>query len=110
MYDTKILDDYRDFTRETSIYDSNDAYEYTILGLCSEAGEVAGKFKKFIRDGGSWEDLTKDMTKELGDVLWYVDRIADEFNISVADILSANIEKLAARKLNNTLGGSGDDR
>lgn len=110
MYDTKILDDYRDFTRETMIYDSNDAYEYTILGLCSEAGEVAGKFKKFIRDGTSWEELTKDMTKELGDVLWYVDRIADEFNISVADILSANIEKLAARKLNDTLGGSGDNR
>lgn len=110
MYDTKILDDYRDFTRDTAIYDSNDAYEYTIMGLCSEAGEVAGKFKKFIRDGTSWEDLTKDMTKELGDVLWYVDRIADEFNISVADILSANIEKLAARKLNDTLGGSGDDR
>ncbi len=110
MYDTKILDDYRDFTRETMIYDSNDAYEYTIMGLCSEAGEVAGKFKKFLRDGTSWEDLTKDMTKELGDVLWYVDRIADEFNISVADILSANIEKLAARKEANTLTGSGDNR
>ena len=110
MYDTKILDDYRDFTRETMIYDSNDAYEYTIMGLCSEAGEVAGKFKKFLRDGTSWEELIKDMTKELGDVLWYVDRIADEFNISVADILSANIEKLEARKLNDTLGGSGDNR
>ena len=105
-----LLTEFREHTRNTSIYDSNDAYEYTIMGLCSEAGEVAGKFKKFIRDGTSWEDLTKDMTKELGDVLWYVDRIADEFNISVADILSANIEKLAARKEANTLTGSGDNR
>lgn len=110
MYDTTLLDDYREFTRSTSIYDSNDAFEYTIMGLCSEAGEVAGKFKKFLRDGTSWEDLTKDMSKELGDVLWYVDRIADEFNLDLSDILAGNIEKLQARKEANTLTGSGDNR
>lgn len=110
MYDTTLLDDYREFTRSTSIYDSNDAFEYTIMGLCSEAGEVAGKFKKFLRDGTLWEDLTKDMAKELGDVLWYVDRIADEFNLDLSDILAGNIEKLQARKEANTLTGSGDNR
>ena len=110
MYNTDLLEDYRNFTRETAIYDSNDAFEYTIMGLCSEAGEVAGKFKKFLRDGTSWEDLTKDMSKELGDVLWYVDRIADEFNLDLSDILAGNIEKLQARKEANTLTGSGDNR
>lgn len=110
MYDTTLLDDYREFTRSTAIYDSNDAFEYTIMGLCSEAGEVAGKFKKFLRDGTLWEDLTKDMAKELGDVLWYVDRIADEFNLDLSDILAGNIEKLQARKEANTLTGSGDNR
>ena len=105
-----LLEEYREFTRETSIYDPNDAFEYTILGLCSEAGEVAGKYKKFLRDNTDWEILQDDIAKELGDVMWYVDRIADEFDLSLTAILEANVVKLQARKANHTLSGSGDDR
>ena len=105
-----LLEEYREFTRETAIYDPNDAFEYTIFGLCSEAGEVAGKYKKFLRDDTDWETLQDDIAKELGDVMWYVDRIADEFGLSLTTILEANVAKLQARKVNNTLGGSGDER
>ena len=105
-----LLEEYREFTRETSIYDPNDAFEYTIFGLCSEAGEVAGKYKKFLRDDTDWETLQDDIAKELGDVMWYVDRIADEFGLSLTTILETNVAKLQARKVNNTLGGSGDER
>jgi len=105
-----LLEEYREFTRETSIYDPNDAFEYTILGLCSEAGEVAGKYKKFLRDNTPWEDLQLAMMKELGDVLWYVDRIADEFDLNLQTIMEANVLKLQARKANNTISGSGDER
>lgn len=105
-----LLEEYREYTRETCIYDPNDAFEYTILGLCSEAGEVAGKYKKFLRDNTPWEDLQLAMMKELGDVMWYVDRIADEFGLSLQTIMEANVIKLQARKANNTLTGSGDDR
>ena len=105
-----LLEEYREFTRETSIYDPNDAFEYTILGLCSEAGEVAGKYKKFLRDDTDWDILQDDIAKELGDVMWYVDRIADEFGLSLTTIMEANVIKLQARKANNTLTGSGDDR
>jgi NTP pyrophosphatase (non-canonical NTP hydrolase) len=105
-----LLEEYREHTRETSIYDPNDAFEYTIFGLCSEAGEVAGKYKKFLRDDTDWDTLQDDIAKELGDVMWYVDRIADEFGLSLTTILEANVAKLQARKVNNTLGGSGDER
>lgn len=105
-----LLEEYREFTREVSIYDPNDAFEYTILGLCSEAGEVAGKYKKFLRDDTDWETLREDIAKELGDVMWYVDRIADEFGLSLISILEANVAKLQARKANNALTGSGDER
>lgn len=105
-----LLEEYREHTRETCIYDPNDAFEYTILGLCSEAGEVAGKYKKFLRDNTPWEDLQLAMMKELGDVLWYVDRIADEFDLSLQTIMEANVIKLQARKANNTISGSGDER
>jgi len=105
-----LLEEYREHTRETCIYDPNDAFEYTILGLCSEAGEVAGKYKKFLRDNTPWEDLQLAMMKELGDVLWYVDRIADEFDLNLQTIMEANVLKLQARKANNTISGSGDER
>lgn len=105
-----LLEEYREHTRETCIYDPNDAFEYTILGLCSEAGEVAGKYKKFLRDDTDWGILQDDIAKELGDVLWYVDRIADEFDLSLQTIMEANVIKLQARKANNTISGSGDER
>ena len=105
-----LLEEYREFSRETSFYDPNDAFEYTILGLCSEAGEVAGKYKKFLRDDTDWDVLQDDIAKELGDVMWYVDRIADEFGLSLTSIIEANVAKLQARKANNTIGGSGDER
>ena len=105
-----LLNEFREHTRDTAIYDPNDAFEYTILGLCSEAGEVAGKYKKFLRDDTGWDILQDDIAKELGDVMWYVDRIADEFGISLTAILEANVAKLQARKANNTISGSGDER
>jgi NTP pyrophosphatase (non-canonical NTP hydrolase) len=80
---------------------------YLVLGLTSEAGEVAGKWKKFIRDGkldkGSFVD-------EVGDVLWYLTQLASSAGISLEELAQANYDKLSKRKQTNTLGGSGDNR
>lgn len=98
---------------ETAMYPTLDnlGIYYTALGLCSEAGEVAGKIKKALRDsGGNYSLIKDDIKKELGDVLWYCATLADEFGISLDEVAEYNIEKLASRKERGVIQGSGDDR
>lgn len=91
----------------TAIYPDDISFSYTALGLCGEAGEYAEKVKKYLRDGTLDKHL---MAKELGDVLWYVSACAYELGFTLEDVARINLDKLAARKLNNTLQGSGDER
>ena len=86
--------------------------EYVTLGLCNEAGEVAGKVKKLLRDDNSilTEERKKDIAKELGDVLWYAAELATTLGIDLHDIAFANIDKLQERKSKGTLKGDGDNR
>jgi NTP pyrophosphatase (non-canonical NTP hydrolase) len=83
---------------------------YLIAGLAAETGEVAGKYAKCIRDGTSWENLHKDLQKELGDVLWFVAVLAEYSGISLDEVARINIDKLQSRKERGVLGGSGDNR
>ena len=87
-------------------------YTYPTLGLVGEAGEVAEKVKKVIRDKkGVFDDESKmGLKKELGDVLWYVSNICTEFNFSLDDIALQNLEKLKMRASKGKISGSGDDR
>ena len=87
-------------------------YIYPTLGLVGEAGEVAEKVKKVIRDekGVFDEESKKGLKKELGDVLWYVSNICTEFNFSLDDIALQNLEKLKLRAAKGKISGSGDDR
>lgn len=97
----------------TAIYPNRgNNFAYPALGLAGEAGEVCEKFKKVIRDkGGVIDDKTRDdLTKELGDVLWYINAVCYELNISLDDVACRNIEKLFSRKERNVLQGSGDNR
>ena len=87
-------------------------YIYPALGLCGEAGEVAEKIKKIIRDKDGLVDKTDRaaVAKELGDVLWYVAALCKEFELDMSEVAQGNLDKLAARAANGTLGGSGDNR
>ena len=87
-------------------------YIYPTLGLVGEAGEVAEKVKKVIRDKkGVFDDESKKgLKKELGDVLWYVSNLCTEFNFSLDDIALQNLEKLKLRAVKGKISGSGDDR
>jgi NTP pyrophosphatase (non-canonical NTP hydrolase) len=82
------------------------------LGLCGEAGEVADKVKKVLRDGaGEFNSEQKQaIAMELGDVLWYVSQLADELGFGLEAIAEANLEKLQSRAARNVISGSGDQR
>jgi len=106
------LDMYQKVALTTAIYPREQAIIYPTLGLTGEAGEVANKVKKIIRDGSDSKDekLVSEIKAEIGDCLWYIAVLANDFDIKLSDIASANIEKLALRQKNNTIHGSGDDR
>lgn len=101
------LIEYQEWTRTTAIYPQDQADVYLGLGLASEAGEVAGKLKKFIRDGNI---NVESFISELGDVLWYLTRLCDEFGTNLHELAHSNYSKLEDRKNRNVIGGSGDTR
>lgn len=100
--------DYQERARETAIYPNNATVIYPTLGLVGEAGELANKVKKVIRDG---VDLDKDVAAgELGDILWYVAMVAYDLGLDLSYVANKNLDKLASRKERGVLGGSGDER
>lgn len=105
--------EYQAKSRETAIYPNiGKNYIYPTLGLSGEAGEVAEKIKKVIRDkDGVIDNETREMIKkELGDVLWYVSQLATELGLSLDDVAEKNIDKLYDRMERGKLKGSGDNR
>jgi NTP pyrophosphatase (non-canonical NTP hydrolase) len=112
-FSDETFNNYQEATAQTAKYPPNQAFEYLSLGLASEAGEVAGKMKKWIRDGDSkmtHEEWVKAMGSEIGDVLWYTARLADELGLSLSQIAEDNMNKLLDRKARGVIGGSGDNR
>lgn len=87
-------------------------YSYPALGLVGEAGEVAEKIKKIIRDqDGELTDMNREeIAKELGDVLWYIAILSDEMGVTLDKVAEMNIYKLTSRKKRGVLSGSGDNR
>lgn len=113
--DTKnsmTLNEYQMMSGETAVYPKDKAIEYLILGMVGEAGEVANKYKKVIRDddGELTDEKKAEILDELGDVLWYLARIPDELGVDLEVVGIRNINKLLERKENGTIKGSGDSR
>jgi len=98
--------------RTASPKDKKNELFHLLLGLCGEAGEIAEKAKKIIRDHDSdFSKLDKeDLAKELGDVLWHVAVVSDYFDIKLDTVGEMNIKKLASRLERGTISGSGDNR
>lgn len=98
---------YENLAGQTAIFPKEKALEYLALGMTSEAGEVAGKVKKLIRDG---EGDKVAIASEIGDVIWYCAMMAKEVGVPLNDIMKENLKKLHGRKERGTLSGSGDER
>ena len=107
------FDEYQAKSKATAVYkDQGNNFIYPVLGLVGEAGEVAEKIKKVIRDDdGEMTDVKRgEIKKELGDVLWYIAQLSTELGLSMTEVAELNIEKLASRKERGVITGSGDNR
>ena len=107
------LNHYQRESRKTALYpDVGCNAIYPTLGLVGEAGEVADKVKKILRDRkGVFDKHSKDAIKyELGDVLWYLSQLTSELGFELDDVASANLKKLESRKNRGKIQGSGDNR
>ncbi len=107
------LNTYQTAALQVAIYPNRGSnFVYPALGLVGEAGEVAEKLKKVIRDNeGVLTDPVRDaVAKELGDTLWYLAALAFEMDYDLNEIAQINIDKLNSRKERGVLSGSGDNR
>jgi len=105
--------DYQTAALRTAIYpDMGQNFVYPALGLVGEAGEVADKLKKVIRDndGVLTDSIREAVALELSDVAWYLAVLAFELNYRLEEVMQMNLDKLASRQQRGVISGSGDNR
>lgn len=85
---------------------------YYALGLAGETGEFVDKLKKVYRDsnGDFTPEIKAALILELGDVLWYLTRLAVFLGVSLGTVALRNVTKLMDRKARGVTKGSGDNR
>lgn len=106
------INEYQAAALTTAVYPEDKRIIYPALGMCGEAGEVADKVKKVIRDNNQSFDTARkiEIAKEIGDVMWYCATLANDLGFTLEAIAQMNIDKLQSRKERGMLGGSGDNR
>ncbi len=106
------VNEYQAAALTTAVYPEDKRIIYPALGMCGEAGEVADKVKKVIRDNA--QDFTaekkREIAKEIGDVLWYCAVLSHDLGFTLEEVAQMNIDKLQSRKERGKLSGSGDNR
>lgn len=107
------FDTYQVRTARTNRYPRRSAFYDLVMGVCSEAGEIAGLVKKHDRDVKAVqldEVERRHLALEIGDVMWYCSELAKFTGFTLEQIVRMNIDKLASRAERGRIGGSGDDR
>lgn len=106
------FEDYQTQASKTAVYPDADVITYPTFGLVSEAGEVAGKVKKVLRDkNGHFDPIEREkIADEVGDVLWYIAALCTDLGIGMETIAQRNLDKLNSRMARGVIQGSGDNR
>ena len=102
-----LLNEYQEMAASTAIYKVEHQVIYPALGLAAEAGEVANKVKKILRDGNFNREAIAD---EVGDCLWYIAALCRDLNVDMKELAKNNLRKLHDRKARGVIQGSGDKR
>ena len=111
-YNMSDFNAYQRTATKTAIYPPEHKILYPALGLAGEAGEVANKVKKVMRDGveNQADNWKEQIASEIGDVLWYCAALATDLNMQLGMIAALNEKKLRDRYDRGKLNGSGDNR
>ena len=106
-YSMSDFNSYQRNASKTAIYPDQHKILYPALGLAGEAGEVANKVKKMLRDG---KFDREDVAAEVGDCLWYIAALCRDLRFDMTDLAQRNLNKLKSRMERGTIQGSGDKR
>jgi NTP pyrophosphatase (non-canonical NTP hydrolase) len=108
------FDEYQKQALTTAVAHPDPLMSKTIwaMGIAGEAGEVLEKWKKIVayKDGVINQEDVQELSKELGDVVWYIAVMAESLNLSLDEVMKQNLQKLADRKARNVQKGAGDNR
>ncbi len=106
------LDEYQELAEATAVFPDNLGIIYCTVALNEEAGEVAGKVKKVIRDndGVFSADKCREIAFEVGDLLWYAANLAAKLGYTFEEVAQMNLDKLKSRQERGVIQGSGDNR
>lgn len=106
------LNEYQQEAAKTAIFPHDNDVTYLSLALCGEAGELADKVKKVIRDNDGLFTHKDNLAlvRELGDVLWYAANLAKSLDFTLNEVAQMNLDKIQLRLLHGTIHGSGDNR
>ena len=104
---------------------SCDNFQYMMLNLVGEVGELASKVAKAIRKGEATitgdqlrhpstrridDDLEEAMMLESGDILWELAGLCSVMGWDLEKIAQMNLDKLASRQQRGVIEGNGDNR
>lgn len=81
-----------------TIKEGVDPIGHCARGLAGEVGEVNELIKKSEYVNGEPFNVNR-MVEECGDVLWYLTAVLGLLGYSLEEVASANVEKLAARRV-----------
>ena len=106
------LNEYQEHALETAIYPAESRIIYPTLGLTGEAGYLADKGKKIIRDNHKefTPEKRAEIMKEIGDVLWYCATLSHDLGYTLDEVAQTNVDKLRSRMERSKITGSGDNR
>jgi len=108
------FDEYQLQAQESVIRHKDPLIDKTIwaMGIAGEAGEIIEKWKKLVayKDAKITDEVREDMSKEIGDVLWYLAAFSQSLDLSLQAVAEANLEKVLSRKKRGVIKGKGDNR
>lgn len=121
------LQEYGVLAMSTCLNTSNNDV-YALNGLTAEVGEIHDKVAKWVRKGlveiqdnnicvvapdvfaDDGIDPSRELLKECGDVLWFVNLLCIRLGSSLEEVAQMNVSKLASRQRRGVIDGNGDNR